>query len=255
MKDAIAKKSGTLYLVPTGLNEEFLPDATLPREVLALVARLDYFIVENAKSARQFLKTVGTALPLQALDLRELNEHTPETALHGLLQPLAQGRDAALISEAGAPAVADPGANLVALAHRSGITVAPLIGPSSLLLALMGSGLNGQAFTFLGYLPADRPGRLKALADLERDSAARRVTQIFIETPYRNEALFADLISTCAPGTRVCLASRLTAPDQAIATKTVEEWRNARPELAKRPTVFLLLAEARPPQRKSAPRS
>jgi len=254
VSEATAKTVGTLYLVPTALCDPFVPTATLPDTVLKIVARLDYFIVENAKSARQFLKTVGTAVPLQALDLRELNEHTPETALQGLLEPLQQGRDAGLLSEAGAPAVADPGANLVAFAHRSGITVEPVVGPSSILLALMASGLNGQAFAFQGYLPADRPGRLKALAELERESAAKSMTQIFIETPYRNDALFADLIATCSPDTRLCVATSITAPDQSIATKAVKDWRKMSVELSRRPTVFLLLAARRIAPHKSVAR-
>ena len=245
-----AHPAGTLYLIPTALADPFIPDATLPRTAQALLARLDYFIVENAKSARHFLKTVGTALPLQSLEMRELNEHTAETALQDLLEPIANGRDAGLISEAGAPAVADPGANLVALAHRSGVAVQPVVGPSSILLALMASGLNGQSFAFQGYLPADRPGRLKALAELERESAAKHMTQIFIETPYRNDALFADIMATCAADTIVCVATQLTAPDQSIATRTVGKWRAVRTELGKRPTVFLLLAPSHAPARK-----
>lgn len=234
---------GTLFLIPTNLSEPIQPDAILPRHVIAITSRLDSFIVENARSARQFLKVAGTALPLQSLHMRELNEHTPATELLGLLQPLLEGKDIGLLSEAGVPAVADPGASLVALAHTYAVPVVPLVGPSSILLALMASGLNGQMFAFHGYLPADRVGRLSALADLERESGRRHMTQIFIETPYRNGALLADILATCSIETRLCLALNLTAPDQFIATKCIGAWREDVPDLKHRQAVFLLLAD------------
>lgn len=236
-------RHGTLFLIPTNLSEPIQPDTILPRHVIEITSRLDRFIVENARSARQFLKAVGTALPLQSLHMRELNEHTPATELLGLLQPLLEGKDIGLLSEAGVPAVADPGASLVALAHAYAVPVVPLVGPSSILLALMASGLNGQVFAFHGYLPADRIGRLSALAELERESMRRYMTQIFIETPYRNGALLADILATCSIETKLCLALNLTAPDQFIATKCIGAWREDAPDLKRKPAVFLLLAE------------
>lgn len=230
-------------MIPTNLAEPIQPDAILPRHVIEITSRLDNFIVENARTARQFLKAVGIALPLKSLQMRELNEHTPAAELPGLLQPLLEGKDIGLLSEAGVPAVADPGANLVALAHTYAVPVVPLVGPSSILLALMASGLNGQVFAFHGYLPADRMGRLRALADLERESGRRRMTQIFIETPYRNGALLADILATCSIETKLCLALNLTAPDQFIATRCIGAWREEAPDLKRKPAVFLLLAE------------
>lgn len=237
-------KAGTLYLIPTNLAFPFEPGRILPADAQKVISALDYFIVEHAKTARQFLKQVGTAKPLQELGMAELNEHTATRDLEPLLAPLLQGRDAGLLSEAGAPAVADPGAALVKIAHQQGIRVVPLIGPSSLLLALMASGLNGQRFAFHGYLPADKQARVKAIRELEQESAKRDMTQLFIETPYRNTALLADLVSTCVPSTRLCLATNLTAPDESVISRDIAAWRNAAaPDIDRKPTVFLMLAE------------
>ena len=236
-------KSGTLYLIPTNLAFPFEPGDIVPAQVQKIVSGLDYFIVEHAKTARQFLKLVGTAKPLQELEMGELNEHTAERDLESLLGPMLQGRDGGLLSEAGAPAVADPGAALVNLAHQNGIRVVPLIGPSSLLLALMASGLNGQRFAFHGYLPADKQARVKAIRELEQESARRDMTQLFIETPYRNTVLLADLIASCQPGTRLCIATNLTAPDEQVISRDIAAWRTAKaPDIDRRPTVFLILA-------------
>ena len=243
-------RPGTLYLIPTNLGEPIQTHAILPAGVIEAVSHLEYFIVENAKTARKFLKAVGIKIPLQSLDMRELNEHTPTSELPGLLQPVLHGIDAGLLSEAGAPAVADPGAALVALAHAAGVAVAPLVGPSSLLLALMASGLNGQSFAFHGYLPADREGRIIVIADLERESARRSMTQMCIETPYRNNALLADLLDTCSSETRICIATNLTASDQSIVTRRVAEWRKAIPDINRKPTVFLMLAAGMPARKK-----
>jgi 16S rRNA (cytidine1402-2'-O)-methyltransferase len=235
--------TGALYLIPTNLALPFEAGAILPAQVQQTVHRLDYFVVEHAKTARQFLKQIGTSKPLQELEMAELNEHTAARDLEPLLGPLMAGRDAGLLSEAGAPAVADPGAALVKLAHQRGIRVVPLIGPSSLLLALMASGLNGQRFAFHGYLPQDKQARVKAIRELEQESARRDMTQLFIETPYRNGALFSDLIAACAPGTRLCLATNLTAPDEAVVTRDIEAWKRApQPDIDRKPTVFLFLA-------------
>lgn len=233
---------GTLYLIPVPLGA-VAPELSLPATVLERVRPLTHFVVENAKSARAFLKAVGTAQPLQQLQLQELNEHTRADALDRLLAPLLAGQDVGLVSEAGCPAVADPGADLVALAQRESIRVVPLIGPSSLLLALMASGLNGQRFAFHGYLPAREAERDKALRELENESRKRRQTQIFIETPYRNRQLFNGLLKVCQPGTRLTLATDLSLPGESVLTRTIQQWKKLPPpEIERRPTVFLLLA-------------
>ena len=232
---------GTLYLIPSPLGENWL-DSILPPATQALAARLTHFVVEHPKTARAFLKQIDPGRPVQGLHLATLDEHTPAADLASLLEPLLSGQDVGLISEAGCPAVADPGAALVALAHTHGISVKPLVGPSSILLALMSSGLDGQRFAFHGYLPADRPGRIKALAELERDSRRQRRTQIWIETPYRNDALLADALVTCQPATRLCVALGLTLPGESVRTQSIADWRRAGATLGKRPAVFLLLA-------------
>jgi 16S rRNA (cytidine1402-2'-O)-methyltransferase len=210
---------------------------------LATVRPLTYFVVEQAKTARAFLKAAGTDTPLQELQLEELNEHTKAEALDRLLAPLRSGHDVGLLSEAGCPAVADPGANLVALAQQENIRVVPLIGPSSLLLALMASGLNGQRFAFQGYLPAKEAERTKALRDLESDSRKHKQTQLFIETPYRNKAMFEGILQTCSPTTRLTVATDLTLPSESVITLTIAQWKKKTPpEIERRPTVFLLLA-------------
>ena len=233
---------GTLYLIPVPLGH-ISPEASLPVPVLEQIRQLTHFVVENAKSARAFLKAVGTEQALQALQLEELNEHTRPDALDRLLAPLRAGHDLGLLSEAGCPAVADPGADLVALAQSESIRVVPLIGPSSLLLALMASGLNGQRFAFQGYLPAKEAERAKTLRELEAESRKRGQTQIFIETPYRNQQLFASILQTCQPGTRFAVATDLSLPGESVRTRTVGQWKKETPpEIERRPTVFLLLA-------------
>jgi 16S rRNA (cytidine1402-2'-O)-methyltransferase len=229
----------TLYLIPTPLGDTPL-DLVLPEETRRIASRLDHFVVEHAKTARAFLKRIGTATPLQQLTLAELNEHTPESELLNLMAPLQAGHDVGLLSEAGCPAVADPGANLVRLAHRSGIPVKPLVGPSSILLALMASGLVGQRFAFHGYLPAKPDERAKALKELEKRATREDAAQAFIETPYRNPAMLETILAACQPDTLVTVACDLTLTTEYIITKTVETWRKSLPELNKRPCVFLL---------------
>jgi 16S rRNA (cytidine1402-2'-O)-methyltransferase len=234
--------TGTLYLIPVPLGP-VSPQDNLHPNILATIRPLTHFVVEQAKSARAFLKAAGTDLPLQELQLEELNEHTKTDALDRLLAPLRAGHDIGLLSEAGCPAVADPGANLVALAQQENIRVVPLVGPSSLLLALMASGLNGQRFAFLGYLPAKEVDRNKALRELEADSRKHKQTQLFIETPYRNRAMFDAILQTCQPSTRLCVATDLTLPGESIQTRTIAQWKKQTPpEIERRPTVFLLLA-------------
>jgi 16S rRNA (cytidine1402-2'-O)-methyltransferase len=241
---------GTLYLIPNALGEGTL-DAVIPDPVRARTASLQYFIAENAKSARAFLKLVGTTHPLQQslqeTHISELNVNTPAEQLPALLTPLLHGHDVGLLSEAGVPAVADPGADLVRLAHRENITVKPLVGPSSLLLALMASGLNGQSFAFHGYLPTDADARATRLRQLEQRSRQERQTQMFIETPYRNEAMLQAMAASCAPTTLICIATDLTLDTESVRTNSAQQWQKEiaagkMPAFRKRPTVFLLLA-------------
>ncbi len=234
---------GTLYLIPTPLGEQSL-DGILPAEVRTIAARIDTFIVEHAKTARAFLKQIATHTPLQQLNLLILDEHTQAKELAALLAPLLAGKDVGLISEAGCPAVADPGSNLVRLAHQRGIRVVPLVGPSSILLALMASGLPGQRFTFHGYLPVDKTERKNKLMELEQSARSRDETQIFIETPYRNRQMMEAIVENCADNTALCVAADITLATESIHTKTVAEWKKALPEIDKRPTVFLLHAAA-----------
>jgi 16S rRNA (cytidine1402-2'-O)-methyltransferase len=234
--------TGTLFLIPVPLGAT-TPETVLPAPVIAAVRPLTHFVVENAKSARAFLKAVGTIQSLQSLQIQELNEHTRSSELPQLLAPLKAGIDVGLLSEAGCPAVADPGANLVAQAQRDGIRVVPFVGPSSLLLALMASGLNGQRFAFHGYLPAKEDERRITLRELEADSRRYGQTQIFIETPYRNRQMFDALLRFCQPGTRLSLATDLTLPTESALTRSIAEWKKGTPpEIERRPTVFLILA-------------
>lgn len=234
--------SGILYLVPNTLGDH-PPADVLPAHTLATARTLDYFVVEHAKSARRFLSRIKTETPLQELELAELSEHTTAAELPKLLAPLLAGRDAGLLSEAGCPGVADPGAELVALAHRHGVRVVPLVGPSSILLALMASGMNGQGFAFRGYLPVEEGARQKTVATLESESARLHQTQIFIETPYRNHKLLSALLAQCRPGTRLCIATDLTLPTEWVVTHTVADWKKVTvPDLNKRPSIFLLQA-------------
>jgi len=216
----------------------------LPASAVETVRGIRDFVAENPKTARAFLASLRMPCPIAEVSITRLDEHTPADAVPALLAPLRAGRALGLLSEAGCPAIADPGAALVEAAHREGFRVVPLIGPSSITLALMASGLEGQRFAFCGYLPRDAKERTKRIREIEQRSRRERETQIFIETPYRNDALAAALLDACAPSTRLCLASDLTLPGERIATRSVSEWREALPKPGKRPTVFLLLAIA-----------
>ena len=238
---------GTLYLIPNTLGSHDTLAAVLPVEVQAIAARCTHFVVENPKVARNFLKAVGITTPLQEVSMSELNVNTPDVDIKQLLTPLLAGYDVGLVSDAGCPAVADPGARLVAAAHAAGIAVQPLVGPSSILLALMGSGLNGQKFAFHGYLPIDAAQRQAELKKLEVESRASQQTQMFIETPYRNMQLLEALCKTLHPQTQLCVGADLTLPTQYILTQSVAEWQKCNknktwPDLHKRPTLFLFLA-------------
>lgn len=233
---------GRLLLLPAWLSEDTEPAAVLPAPVLEAIRNLGDFIVEDAKSARRYLSACGHPVPMRDVRMWELNEHTQRAEIIPLLDPARGGRDLGLLSEAGVPAVADPGAKLVALAHHEGIRVVPLVGPSSLLLALMASGLEGQRFRFVGYVPAETASRQSRLAELERRSAAEDETQLLIETPYRNDALLSDLLRFCAGTTRLAIAVDLTGPGESVQMKSIADWRRAVPAIGKRPAVFLLLA-------------
>lgn len=229
-------------MLPVTLGADNIQQA-LPQEVIQLAQGLETFVVENEKTARRFLGLVKTAKPVRELTLLTLNEHTTDTDLPALLAPLLAGQDVGLMSEAGCPGIADPGARLAALAHRKNIRVAPLVGPSSILLALMGSGLNGQRFAFLGYLPSDKQARIQRIKDIERQSRQQQETQIFIETPYRNQHLLEDMLAHCAAETRLCIARNISLPTELIVSKPIKDWKKSElPELHKQPTVFLLLA-------------
>ncbi len=237
---------GTLYLIPVTLGDRdittLLP-TSLPSGVIKTAQNLEHFVVESEKSARQFLSAIKTVKPVRELTLNLLNEHTLDKDVAALLAPLLAGKDVGLMSDAGCPSVADPGAKLVALAHQKGICVVPFVGPSSILLALMASGLNGQQFAFLGYLPVDKQARNVKLKEIEKWSQTHKETQIFIETPYRNQHMLVAILATCSTATRICIASQVSLPDEYIATKTVNQWKQSTlPDLNKKSTVFLLLA-------------
>jgi len=218
------------------------PEEVIPVPVLKSLTGFRTFVVEEIRTARRYLSRAGLKGRIGELEFHELNEHTDQNTIEGYLKLFEDGNDVALISEAGLPAVADPGAQLVALAHRHGIEVIPTVGPSSLMLALMASGLNGQSFAFCGYIPAKTDERKARLKALEKVSGQLRQTQIIIETPYRNDSLFADMISICSPSTRICVAANITMPDAFIKTKTAGEWKKQGLVIGKRPCVFLILA-------------
>lgn len=233
---------GTLYLIPVTLGEDNIAHV-VPPAVAAIAQNLDSFIVESEKSARHFLGSIKTKRPIRELEMYLLNEHTEDKVLPTLLKPLITGRDVGLMSDAGCPGIADPGAKLIDLAHQKQIRVVPLVGPSSILLSLMASGLNGQQFAFLGYLPVDKEARILKLRTLEKRALAANETQIFIETPYRNHTMLEAILQHCQPNTRLCVAADVTLSTESIVTKTIAQWKKQPiPDLRKRPTVFLLLA-------------
>ncbi|MDD4964326.1 MAG: SAM-dependent methyltransferase [Gallionella sp.] len=233
---------GTLYLLPCTLGDTPATQV-LPQQVIELARTLTHFVVEQPKTARQFLSALKPDHPIQSLHFASLNEHTLAKDLDDLLQPLLAGHDVGIISEAGCPGIADPGADLVALAHHKGIRVVPLVGPSSILLALMASGLNGQCFAFHGYVPIEEAERKRTLLALEVESAKRHQTQLFIETPYRNDKLFQAILTHCRPNTRLCIATDITLTSEQIHTHSIAQWKKLPPPtLNMRPSLFLLLA-------------
>lgn len=230
---------GRLYLMPVWLGDHGGIEQ-LPLENIELASRITLYFCEHEKTARQMLRRMVPGIDLARIELHRLDKDTTAAEAESLLKHLSDGRDGAILSEAGMPGIADPGALLVSAAHRSGVTVIPLIGPSSLLLALAASGLNGQSFTFHGYLPVKPAERKQAIKRVEQDAQRTGAAQLFIETPYRNDALLADLLATCSPGTTLCIAIDLTQPGGSAATHRIGDWRKRVPSLGKRPAVFII---------------
>lgn len=231
--------SGTLYLIPNLLGES-TPERVLPAFNTKIINNIRYYIVENIRTTRRFLKKVDKNIDIDRLTFFELNQHTDPQIIGSYIEPLLHGEDMGIVSEAGCPAVADPGALVVELAQQKNIQVVPLVGPSSILLALMASGFNGQSFSFEGYLPIDNDKRIKRLKVLENRIYTENQTQIFIETPYRNNKIVQDFIAHCRPSTKLCIASEITTDNEFIKTKPLGRWKNTCPDLSKKPTIFLL---------------
>jgi len=230
---------GILYLIPSFLGESSAGNL-FPLSNAQIIRGIRHFIVEELRTARRFLKEVCPEIDIGQLTFYLYNEHSNSTGLNAFIEPLLKGYDAGIISEAGTPCVADPGSRIVSLAHASGIRVIPLVGPSSILLALMASGFNGQQFTFHGYLPIDKHARAKRIRKLEQVMMSNDETQIFIETPYRNLQLFKTIIETCRESTLLCIAASLTEPGEYIITRSVKEWKKTTPDINRKPAVFLL---------------
>ena len=233
------KTFGTLYLIPVMLGDT-AANEVLPESVTRAVTLIDDYVVENSKVARKFIKAIVPKKVQASLNLFELNKHTDEKEINSFIQPLLDGKNMGLMSDAGCPGVADPGAVIVALAHQKGIKVVPLTGPSSILLSLMGSGMNGQSFTFNGYLPIDKSEKKAMLKNLEKWSFERNQSQLFIETPYRNNQLMEEMIQTLHPNTSLCVACDLTLPTEIMLTKPVSFWKKHKLDLHKRPCIFIM---------------
>ena len=235
-------EKGVLYMIPCPISDSTGVYDVVPEANRRIMDALDYFIVENVRSARRFLSKARVSRRIEELEFVELNEHTVAgAAIQAMIKPIEEGRSAGVISEAGVPGVADPGALVVEACHRRGIRVVPLVGPSSILLAMMASGLNGQSFAFVGYLPVKPPERAKAIRSLERRAHSEQQSQIFIEAPYRNVKLAEQILEVCAAESRLTIACDITSPDEIILTKTIAEWRKrGLPDIAKRPTIFII---------------
>lgn len=228
-----------LYLIPTSLGDCSF-DRILPAQNTEIVTALRYFIVEDLRTARRFLKKANPEIDIDSLTFFLLNQHTTPEELSSFLRPMFDGNDMGVLSEAGCPAIADPGADVVAMAQKSNFTVVPMVGPSSILLSLMASGFNGQSFAFVGYLPIQPADRSKMLKKLEARAYAESQSQIFIETPYRNMKMLEEILQTCQPNTRLCIAADITLSTEFIKTKSIKEWKGHLPDLAKRPCIFLI---------------
>lgn len=231
-----------LYLIPVTLGDTPISNV-LPSYNKEIILGIRHFIVEELRTARRFLKAMEKSIDIDSLTLYEMGKHADVSRFNQYLEPLRKGQSVGVISEAGCPAVADPGADVVAIAQREGLRVVPLVGPSSILLAVMASGFNGQSFAFHGYLPIDAGARTKRLKQLESRSAAEHQTQLFIETPYRNEKLMADLLATCNPQTRLCIAAGLTTEQEYVRSQSIRDWKkNGLPQISKIPTIFAIYA-------------
>ncbi len=231
---------GLLYLIPSTLGEGGETFDVLPQKVKNVVNQTSHYIVENEKAARRFLKKVGLETPISEIQLYPLNKHTDSAVVTEYLKPATDGCNIGVISDAGCPGVADPGAVIVNLAHQQDIKVIPLVGPSSIILALMASGFNGQQFAFNGYLPKERGERIRKIKELEKLAQTKKQTQLFIETPYRNMHVMEDIINTCSKNTKLCVACNITLPSEFIKTKAIGNWKNAIPDLHKKPCIFLI---------------
>ncbi len=231
---------GTLYLIPTTLGKT-PENNTIPEHTLSILRKLDVLVVENIQTSVKFLHWAGDTIPEYKIEFYPLTKNTPDLEIYSFLKPLKAGKNVGLMSEAGAPAVADPGSKLVKMAHQNGIKVVPLVGPSSILLALMASGFNGQSFAFHGYLPIDAKGRKNMLVQLEGESRRHDRTQLFMEAPYRNNEMLKSILETCNPETRLCVATDITLPSEDIRSMSIKEWKSAgKIDLHKRPTIFIL---------------
>lgn len=231
--------NGKLFLIPTTLGENE-PLEVLPISIKRAIEDIDHYIVENEKTARRFIKKISSKKSQSALHIEVLNKYTELQSIPTFLQPCFEGRNVGVLSEAGCPGIADPGADVVKIAHEKGIQVVPLVGPSSILLALMASGMNGQSFAFNGYLPIDTQERKKAIKKMERIAIDQQQSQICIETPYRNDKLFAEMLKTLSSKTLICVACDITLSTEYIATKTVETWKKVPIDLHKRPSIFII---------------
>ncbi|MGJ8731816.1 MAG: SAM-dependent methyltransferase [Cellulophaga sp.] len=234
-------KTGKIYLIPTTLGDNE-PLEVLPISIKRTIEQIDYYIVENEKTARRFIKKISSGKSQPSLHIELINKFTDPQTIPSFLNPCFEGKNIGIISEAGCPGIADPGAEVVKIAHQKNIQVVPLVGPSSIFLALMASGLNGQSFAFNGYLPIDNGERKATIKKMERISKDNDQSQIFIETPYRNDKLLAEFLKTLAPHTLLCIATDITLPTEQIATNTIADWRKINVDLNKRPTIFIFQA-------------
>lgn len=232
-------KRGNIYLVPTALGSN-QPGDFLPAVVHSVLGRVDHFVVEDEKSARRFLRSIGMKRPFEEISMRVLNEHSVQDQIYSLLEPALRGEDMCVMCDAGCPGVADPGSDLVRMAHENKVKVIPMPGPSSVLQALMASGLNGQSFAFNGYLPRQRKDRIRKLKQLEQLAISPGQSQLFMDTPYRNAHVLEDLLEQLKPGTSLCVACNINQPDEFIRTMSISEWKTQTPSLDKQPCIFIV---------------
>ena len=233
------QRKGKLYLIPTPLAENTL-DKIVTTQMTEVIKGLDYFLVENLRTARRFVSSLKLGKVIEELHFKVLDKKTPEKMIQNLCAPLMDGKDIGVMSEAGCPGIADPGNLAVSFAHRNNIAVVPLVGPSAIFIALMASGFNGQSFAFHGYLPIEKQKRIQAIKSLEKDSANKKQTQIFMETPFRNDHLLLDVLNSCQSHTQLCVAKDINGSEEMIRTLSIKDWKKSIPQLHKVPTVFLI---------------